>query len=665
MRGASVRRVGIAADRITAGDPCRTRNAPSGLQVPWLSPCRESPTTGSDSASGKLGPVTHEDQDLLLELLAARSSRAGAGKDNLPLGLELLALEVVARDDDFAKVVYPTGGIDADRLSLFRAGGSYDGGIDGLLYDEARTRVTFLQTKHKGGVLDSDTLSEAREWFNRLDKWALPEEADLLNAETRRLLDEAEFDPTVQQVHLLFVTDQEPAMGAKSTAFSDLAELESDKYADRGLNVTCTIWTARELLEEWRKGDSSAKHTELERLSLPLTPERWFLFEEGGSEVLVFSVRGDDLADLYNRKGVGVRLFEENVRAAMATGKINEAIRKTAVSSTEGVNFFYYNNGVTATCTDLVIKDGVAHFSDLQVVNGAQTVSSLGRALKTPKNPKVYVLMRAIVVKDQGSVAAAQITRFQNTQNPIKFSDFFANEPIQAWLEDRFWTLSGQDGFPTMYYEHKRGKKRGASTTGRRKVTMETLAYLRFACLHDAPFTYKHAKDIWSGENKSERFWRAFGLAGKACDAWPVEEVARAGWMIRTLWELKAIQKELSDKMQEAIKAEPEKKDSIAKVYRESLYLGVLARYVVALAHEGMLAKMESGAVPSFEELMKAPKSHEAVNAELIKLARSLLRQEYEEWVGTVANPRLNLPQNDPTWEKLKLRMRQEIASDI
>ena len=74
-----------------------------------------------------------------------------------------------------------------------------------------------------------------------------------------------------------------------------------------------------------------------------------------------------------------------------------------------------------------------------------------------------------------------------------------------------------------------------------------------------------------------------------------------------------------------------------------------MARYVVALAHEGMLAKMESGAVPSFEELMKAPKSHEAVNAELIKLARALLRQEYEEWVGTVANPRLNLQTPPPT----------------
>jgi hypothetical protein len=106
---------------------------------------------------------------------------------------------------------------------------------------------------------------------------------------------------------------------------------------------------------------------------------------------------------------------------------------------------------------------------DFQVVNGAQTVAALAKALRRKPNPEVRVLLRIIETNDlpgKKSKVADQITRFQNTQNPVKASDFFSNEPFQLWISEMIDKHSGKAGFPAIWYEHKRGAKSAQSTAG-------------------------------------------------------------------------------------------------------------------------------------------------------------------------------------------------------
>ena len=88
---------------------------------------------------------------------------------------------------------------------------------------------------------------------------------------------------------------------------------------------------------------------------------------------------GQTLANIYEKWGN--RLLEKNVRVFLqAKGKVNKGIRETIEK--EPNMFFGYNNGITATASEIeysVTKHGVAitKLVDFQIVNGGQTTASI------------------------------------------------------------------------------------------------------------------------------------------------------------------------------------------------------------------------------------------------------------------------------------------------
>ena len=75
------------------------------------------------------------------------------------------------------------------------------------------------------------------------------------------------------------------------------------------------------------------------------------------------SINGITLAKLFDK--YGSRLIEGNIRSFLQTrGKVNKGIRATILKEPD--KFFAYNNGITATCTDIKISDGkVTQISNL------------------------------------------------------------------------------------------------------------------------------------------------------------------------------------------------------------------------------------------------------------------------------------------------------------
>ena len=72
----------------------------------------------------------------------------------------------------------------------------------------------------------------------------------------------------------------------------------------------------------------------------------------------------------------GTRVLESNVRSFLSTrGKVNKGIRGTLIEQPE--MFLSYNNGVTATASDITIEQSssgpaLVGVRDLQIVNGGQ-----------------------------------------------------------------------------------------------------------------------------------------------------------------------------------------------------------------------------------------------------------------------------------------------------
>lgn len=94
------------------------------------------------------------------------------------------------------------------------------------------------------------------------------------------------------------------------------------------------------------------------------------------------------------------------------------------------------------------------------IINGAQTVRSLSKAHGKPSNRlhDVRVLLRVMdfsLTKDADFLTDA--TRYNNTQNAIKVSDFRSNDPVQKDLHRRFSNLNRQ-GRPFVY-KNKRSRE--------------------------------------------------------------------------------------------------------------------------------------------------------------------------------------------------------------
>jgi hypothetical protein len=180
-------------------------------------------------------------------------------------------------------------------------------------------------------------------------------------------------------------------------------------------------------------------------------------------------IPGEVLAEIYIRHGS--RLLEGNVRTFLGrSGRVNKGIATTVAK--EPAKFFAYNNGIAATASAVTTVrrgDGaiiLTAASDLQIVNGAQTTASLAAAErdKSLAAETVFVPMKLSVVTP--AVAAdliPLISRFANSQNGVRPSDFFANHEFHRRMEEVSRrvlapAVAGSQVQSHWYYERARGQ---------------------------------------------------------------------------------------------------------------------------------------------------------------------------------------------------------------
>jgi hypothetical protein len=129
----------------------------------------------------------------------------------------------------------------------------------------------------------------------------------------------------------------------------------------------------------------------------------------------------------------GADLFAENIRVVIPRSDINQGILQTIHDEPEA--FAYYNNGITILAESIEIGPGGALNRDVgyfkltraSIVNGAQTVSTLGTVLGTEHEPNLgnaFVLVRCIEVPSDEDALGRRITRYANTQNEVSSQDF-------------------------------------------------------------------------------------------------------------------------------------------------------------------------------------------------------------------------------------------------
>ncbi|NPV03004.1 MAG: AIPR family protein [Brevinematales bacterium] len=146
-------------------------------------------------------------------------------------------------------------------------------------------------------------------------------------------------------------------------------------------------------------------------------------------------ISGGDLANLWSENRF--KLLSENIRDFIGFTEVNEEIFNTI--QTEPKNFFYYNNGLTALCRKITKKPvgggdrntGIFYIEDFKIVNGAQTVGTLGNVLENNKHnlDDVKVFIKIISLENCPDGFGVSVTRCTNTQNKIERRDFVSLDP--------------------------------------------------------------------------------------------------------------------------------------------------------------------------------------------------------------------------------------------
>lgn len=181
-------------------------------------------------------------------------------------------------------------------------------------------------------------------------------------------------------------------------------------------------------------------------------------------------ISGELLARIYNEEGQ--KLIEKNVRSFLqATGKINRGIRDSLLREPE--MFMAYNNGISTTADSIDIDEIASNqhtvviksISGWQIVNGGQTTASIYNAFKNKVDlSKVCVQMKLTVIKEKErfNEVVANISRYANSQNPIKMSDFSANDDYHIKMErlSRITYIPVEKGksLDRWFYERARGQ---------------------------------------------------------------------------------------------------------------------------------------------------------------------------------------------------------------
>lgn len=160
--------------------------------------------------------------------------------------------------------------------------------------------------------------------------------------------------------------------------------------------------------------------------------------------VLVGKVPVTEIAALFDRNGD--QLLEKNIRRYLGrnANRVNQAIYTTLVDPQKQKDFYFYNNGITMTCTKLrhnaLQGDNYRlKLDNIQIINGGQTCKTIQQTLAEHEGEQsfddVYVLLRLYELEGNDDGLVHDITFATNSQNPVDLRDLRSNDELQIQLE--------------------------------------------------------------------------------------------------------------------------------------------------------------------------------------------------------------------------------------
>jgi len=385
-----------------------------------------------------------------------------------------------------------------------------DLGADVVLEDASNRRLAIIQCKHvgkKSHIRDEDVsaffarhdLFMDRNWVRT---WGSSAVDDALGDYADRVRDN-------WSIEYRFVSN-----GSASEKLHHIAEKATAQYERQRLNISCQLLDFS-ALKAYYINSLSLDAPIPDEVAMDL-PEGRFFEKQTPYQTIIAVISGNELRNLYSQYKNS--LFAYNIRDYLGSKGINKDIAETVRTNPE--HFFYFNNGVSAVCTDYELDGNRLRAKGFQIINGAQTVTSLAKQDPQSNVDVLFRLTKTTSVKTESGINA-DIIRFNNSQNVIKVSDFRANDPIQMWLQQHLRLDRQRGPLPKFRYVRKRGTAKRGRGTGI-SLGLEEFAKIRYAFLYDPVLVFLKPSLLYTPNDMESdgRYFHAFGVDGALFDVW-------------------------------------------------------------------------------------------------------------------------------------------------
>lgn len=308
-----------------------------------------------------------------------------------------------------------------------------DGGIDGIAYAADRSTLVLTQSKWTGsantGIGQGDVLKfiEGVKSLVRNDWTPFGGPIKERRAEIEDILSQ-----TGTKLELVIITSgtselaspQKRALQKFCSDMNDSTEIASFVYLNQERLYTLI---------------ASARNAQID---LSINLRNWGSYQEAGCVAYYGTTSAQEIVKWYEEHGD--LLFSRNIRGALVDSEVNEGIVTTARDDPS--RFWFFNNGITVIAESFEQapfvnqKSGTFSFQRANVINGAQTVSSLARAAgqKPSLLESADVFVRFITLEDPDGEFARLVTRRTNTQNRVGGREFVALDTEQERIRMEF-----------------------------------------------------------------------------------------------------------------------------------------------------------------------------------------------------------------------------------
>jgi hypothetical protein len=308
--------------------------------------------------------------------------------------------------------------------------GTEDNGLDAVFYSDTQNCLVLVQSKWiKDGKSEPDSAEVGK--FCRGVQDLVNGEFDRFNERLRQRRDSIE--------NALSTFNCQIVLALIHTGRAELAQHATRQVDDllKELNDASEIATFHKLGQE-RIYALMAEGASGGAINLEFDLSSWGKVEAPHS-AFYGMIAGTDVGKWW--KQFGELLFVKNLRSTLGNTDVNRQILATIEDRPD--DFWYFNNGITVTAKSVEKTAAGAGNRELgnfkavgaHVVNGAQTVSSVGRFQgDIGKLEKVRIPLRIISLQDAPNEYEALITRSNNTQNRIEARDFVSQDKEQLRL---------------------------------------------------------------------------------------------------------------------------------------------------------------------------------------------------------------------------------------